>query len=204
MGFVDKHNLLPELSGKQYVRLELGCGNRKQHQDSIGVDALDYDCVDLVGDVYEVLSAFPEGTVDEVFSSHFLEHVSDVPKLLAELARVLKMDGKLIIVVPHFSNPHFYSDITHRQYFGLYTMSYFATGGGLWRKVPTYQRELKYELQDVRLIFKSFPPFYLRHGIKKAIELIVNVSAYTKELYEESFCYMAPCYEVRYTLSRTG
>jgi hypothetical protein len=70
--------------------------------------------------------------------------------------------------------------------------------------VPTYQREIKYKLEDVRLIFKSSPPFYIRHGIKKLIEQIVNVSAYTKELYEESFCYLSPCYEVRYTMSRTG
>ena len=84
MGIIDKHNLLSDLASRQYVSLELGCGNRKRNSDSIGIDLLDYECVDLVGDVYEVLRALPEGGVDEVYSSHFVEHVLDVPMLLSE------------------------------------------------------------------------------------------------------------------------
>lgn len=200
MGIIDKNNLLPELAGRQYVSLELGCGNSKRNPDAIGIDILDYECVDLVGDVYEVLRALPEGVVDEVYSSHFVEHVPDVPMLFLELARVLKKGGKLIVIVPHFSNPYFYSDITHKNFFGLYSMSYFSDGGKLSRKVPTYQRQLQYSQTNVRLVFKSSPPFYGRHGLKKIIEQLVNINTYTKELYEEIFCYIFPCYEVQYEL----
>jgi ubiquinone/menaquinone biosynthesis C-methylase UbiE len=203
VAYIDKNGVVGNLP-EAGVTLELGCGQTKRHPDAIGIDALDYDGVDIVGDVFEVLDAFPDRSVDAIFTYHFMEHVEKVPDLLEVMARILKADGTLSITVPHFSNPHYYSDITHRQFFGLYTMSYFSTGGGLRRKVPTYQREIKYKLEDVRLIFKSSPPFYIRHGIKKLIEQIVNVSAYTKELYEESFCYLSPCYEVRYTMSRTG
>ncbi len=202
MGFIDKHNLLSDLACRQYVSLELGCGNRKKNPASIGVDLLDYECVDLVGDVYEVLKALPVEAVDEVYSSHFVEHVPDVPMLLTELARVLKKGGKLVIVVPHFSNPYFYSDITHKAFFGLYSMSYFSRDIYLSRKVPTYQRELTFSVEDVRLGFKSPPPFYVRHAFKKTIGAIVNLNAYTKELYEEMFCYLLPCYEIRYELRR--
>ena len=163
---------------------------------------LDYECVDIVGDVYEVLKTLPEGVVDEVYSSHFIEHLSDVPLLLSELARVLKKGGKLIIVTPHFSNPYFYSDISHKVFFGLYSMSYFSSDTYLSRKVPTYQRDLKFSLENVFIGFKSTPPFYARHALKKIIEVVVNLNSYTKELYEELFCFLFPCYEIRYELRR--
>ena len=202
MAIEDKKHILARLATLPRVSLELGCGNRKHNPDSIGIDALDYECVDLVGDVFEVLGTLPDGVADEVYSSHFFEHVSDVPRLLDELARVLKAGGRLAITVPHFSNPYFYSDITHRASFGLYSMSYFSIDKQLTRKVPSYQRGLFYELQAVRLVFKSSPPFYLRHAIKKLVEVIVNINNYTRELYEEMFCHWFPCYEVQYELRR--
>jgi SAM-dependent methyltransferase len=202
MSIVDKKGILDRLATLPRVSLELGCGNRKRAPDSIGVDALDFECVDLVGDVFEVLGALPDGAVDEVYSSHFLEHVSDVPRLLTELARVLKAEGRLAITVPHFSNPYFYSDLTHRASFGLYSMSYFCIDKLLSRKVPSYQRALFYELQAVRLEFKSSPPFYMRHAVKKLVGLLVNINSFTKELYEEMFCHWFPCYEVQYELRR--
>lgn len=198
----DKQHILDRLATLPRVSLELGCGNRKRNPDSIGIDALDYECVDLVGDIFEVLDAMPDRIVDEVYSSHFFEHVSDAPRLLNELARVLKAGGRLVITVPHFSNPYFYSDITHRASFGLYSMSYFSIDRQLTRKVPSYQRELFYELQAVRLVFKSSPPFYLRHAIKKLVGALANISSYTQELYEEMFCHWFPCYEVQYELRR--
>jgi ubiquinone/menaquinone biosynthesis C-methylase UbiE len=201
MAYIDKSGVINKLP-KGGVELELGCGATKRHPDAIGIDALDYEGVDIVGDAFEVLQAFPGRSVGAIYTYHFMEHVEKVPDLLEVMAHILKANGTLLITVPHFSNPHYYSDITHRHFFGLYTMNYFSTGGSLRRKVPTYQREVKYKLEEVRLIFKSFPPFYLRHGIKKMIEQLVNINAYTQELYEEFFCYIAPCYEVQYKLSR--
>lgn len=202
MGIVDKKNTLARLASRPRVALEFGCGNRKRDPDSIGIDALDYECVDIVGDVFEVLGFIPNGTVDDVYSSHFVEHVSDVPRLLNELARVLKPGGRLAITVPHFSNPYFYSDISHKASFGLYSMSYFSVDRQLTRKVPSYQRDLLYELHSVRLEFKSSPPFYVRHAVKKLLGLLVNINSFTKELYEEMFCHWFPCYEVQYELHR--
>ena len=159
MSFIDKDNILANISNRSSVALELGCGPRKLNADSIGIDMLDYDGVDLVGDVFDVLSAFPMGVVDSVYAAHFFEHVPSVPALLLELARVLKVGGKLTVVVPHFSNPHFYSDLTHKSFFGLYSMSYLADENIFLRKVPTYQRELNFSLDKVSLNFKSSPPF---------------------------------------------
>jgi len=202
MGLIDKKNILTQIASVSYVELELGCGNRKRNRQAIGIDMLDYPDVDIVGDVYEVLSALPNHSVDAVYSYHFVEHVTDVSKLLSELARVIKPNGYLKFVAPHFSNPYFYSDPTHRKFFGLYTFCYFANNSPFARQVPIYDYKTEFRIIKVDLIFKSARPFIGRYGIKWLIGKFFNSCTYLKELYEENFCYLLPCYEVRYILQR--
>lgn len=202
MTLLDKHNLLSRLSTMKYVQLDLGCGNSKRNPDSIGIDLINYDCVDIVGDVLDVLHALPGHIVDDVYTSHYLEHTSHVPLILKELERVMKLDGTLTIIVPHFSNPYYYSDPTHISSFGLYSMSYFAKDNHLSRKVPNYHAELAFAIDNISLIFKSCPPFYVRHAIKTLFGVLVNINSYTKEFYEEFLSCLFPCYEIKYILRR--
>jgi ubiquinone/menaquinone biosynthesis C-methylase UbiE len=185
-----------------YIELELGCGNRKRNRNAIGIDLLDFPDVDLIGDVSEVLALFPSQSIDSVSSYHFIEHVSDLQKLLSELARVVKSNGKVEFVAPHFSNPYFYSDPTHRNYFGLYTFCYFTTKSPFARQVPTYDHAIDFEVRSVDLIFKSAKPFYIRYVLKRLLGSIFNSSNFMKEIFEENFCYLFPCYEVRYLLTK--
>lgn len=202
MTIVDKTRVLEQLSSFQPLLLELGCGNRKRLPASVGIDVLDYEAVDIVGDVFEVLAHFPNASVDAVASHHFIEHIPDLTRLLTELARILKPNGKIDFVAPHFSNPYFYSDCTHKSCFGLYTFCYFSANSYFKRKVPTYQKQLQYEIMQVDLVFKSPPPFYFRYGFKKLLGFLFNLNTYTQEFYEENLCYLFPCYEIKYRLRR--
>lgn len=196
----DKRNVLKNLSQEQSISLELGCGDNKKHKEAVAIDILDYDCVDLVGDVFEVLSMMPDDCVDNVWSSHFFEHVDNVEKLLNELSRVMKHDSTLEIIVPHFSNPFYYSDPTHKNFFGLYTLSYYIQDNYFQRKVPNYSEKINFEIKKTKLNFKSLPPRYIRHGIKKIFELVFNLSPWFQELYEEVFSPLIPCYEINFTV----
>jgi SAM-dependent methyltransferase len=196
---VDKEGVLERIDGRV---LELGCGDRKRDPSYIGVDLLDYPGVDVVGDAFDVLGSIPDAALAGVCSSHFFEHVEDVPRLLAELARVIRPGGRLDVTVPHFSNPYYYSDLTHKSMYGLYTFSYWAVDPIFRRRVPTYRRELAFELQSVRLRFKSPPPFVVRYALKRAFESLVNLSAWTQELYEENLSQLVPCYELDFRLLR--
>jgi ubiquinone/menaquinone biosynthesis C-methylase UbiE len=202
MGLIDKKNILPGVGNASHIELELGCGNRKRNRQAIGVDMLDYPDVDIVGDIYEVLASFPAQSVDAVYSYHFVEHVPDVPRLLFELARIVKPKGHVEFVAPHFSNPYFYSDPTHRSFFGLYTFCYFANKSPFARAVPTYGYKAEFRIAKVDLVFKSTRPFIVRYGIKRLIGSLFNSCIYMRELYEENFCYLFPCYEVHYVLRR--
>ena len=202
MGIIDKKSILSGLGDEKHIALELGCGNRKKNRHAIGIDMLDSPDVDIVGDVYEVLAHLGDKSVDAVYSYHFVEHVPDVPRLLAELSRVVKPSGLVEFVAPHFSNPHFFSDPTHRSFFGLYTFCYYADSAIFKRGVPTYGYQPAFDLVSVDLIFKASRPFVVRHGVKRIVGSLFNSCTYLKELYEENFCYLFPCYEVSYRLRR--
>jgi len=84
------------------MKLNLGCGDKKMDG---------YINIDVCGtpDVCFDLSCFPwpfeDNSADEVFSSHFLEHVLDYEKTILEIHRILKPDGIIHFHVPHFRNP---------------------------------------------------------------------------------------------------
>lgn len=184
------------------AKLDLGCGPRKRGPEYLGVDLIDHPGVDIVGDVLDVLGAIESGVIAEVYCSHFLEHVDDLEAVLSEICRVTRQGGRIQIVVPHFSNPYFASDPTHKRPFGLYTFSYLARAAPLRRQVPDYGARLPVALSRVHLGFKSTPPFYGRHGFKRLIGSVVNLSNWTREFYEENLVYLVPCYEIEFELAR--
>jgi len=199
---IDKIGLLQNFTYSSPLVLELGCGPRKRISGAIGIDALDYPGVDLVGDVFDVLRQFASGCVDQVYAYHFIEHIDDVHLLMSELSRIVKVYGVVEFVAPHFSNPYFYSDPTHRCFFGLYTFCYLSIGSPFSRQVPAYQKDLLFRLECADLRFKSAKPFYVRYALKLLIGKIFNSCNYMKEFYEENLCYIFPCYEICYRLRR--
>lgn len=184
------------------VRLDIGCGHKKISVDHIGIDRINRGGVDIVGDYQEALKRIDSSRVDEIYSAHFLEHIDDLEYFVEESLRVLKKGGKAILIAPHFSNPYFYSDPTHVKFFGLYTFCYYAECNFLKRKVPQYEHNIGFKINNVKINFQSTAPFYVRHGFKKTIGMIVNSSNYLKEFWEENLCYALPGYELVYELEK--
>lgn len=199
---VDKTGALKRAAQSPGVTLELGCGERKRRADAIGIDHRDLPGVDLVGDVFDALADLPDGCAAEVTSSHFVEHVPELPRLLQELARVLQPGGRLEIVVPHFSNAYFYSDYTHRQPFGLYSLSYLARDPIHRRRVPHYEAPAPLTLREAELVFRSPKAFPVRRLLRRPLNWLVNASTWSREAYEENLCWLLPCYEIRFELTR--
>jgi ubiquinone/menaquinone biosynthesis C-methylase UbiE len=200
---VDKSGAIDSIPRLDFVQLELGCSGQKTRKDAIGIDLLDAPGVDIVGEASAVLATLPPDCADKICSSHMFEHVTDVAALLLECQRVLRPGGQLEVVVPHFSNAFFYSDPTHRTFFGLYTFCYFARGGTFRRTIPGYARLEFLELEEVRLVFKTFRPRYISYGFRKIVERIVNLASFTQEIYEDSFSRLIPCYEIHFHLRKS-
>lgn len=206
MKIVDKRGLLQRPQDVRDAIIEIGCGPKKRYQGSIGLDVIDHEQVDIVGDALEVLQALPEGSARLVTSSHFLEHVTETGTMIDAMSRLLGAGGEIEIVVPHFAHPYFHSDPTHanRLGFGLYTMSYYARDPIFRRQVPGYVRRDHLTLKRVDLRFKSAVPFYGRHALRRGVGAFFNSCRYLQEWWEENLCYLFACYEIRYVLGRTA
>lgn len=92
---------VPYLQGKF---LDLGCGMRTVWPTAIGVDSggtFGPNSSGIKGDIAD-LSMFKDETMDGIFSSHALEDFprEQVPTVLREWARVLKVGGHLVLYVP--------------------------------------------------------------------------------------------------------
>jgi predicted SAM-dependent methyltransferase len=182
----------------QPVRIELGCGPSKL-PGYIGIDSLPLDGVDHVANLEEGLAFLPDNSVDEMTSSHFLEHIENFEGLMREIHRVLKPTGIKRITVPHFSNPWYYSDHTHKKFFGLYTFDYFAKETTMARKVPRFYHDFHFVVVKRKIVFKS-PHTTLRNLRKQVYNRLFNVNSYMQEYYEECLCYRFPCQEMQYIL----
>jgi hypothetical protein len=100
------------------LRLDFGCGPNKRPGFK-GVDAIAFPGVDVVMDVRKMPWPWVDNSVEEVHSSHFVEHLwntDERPERVAfvnELYRVLRMGGKATIICPHWASCRAYGDFTH-------------------------------------------------------------------------------------------
>jgi SAM-dependent methyltransferase len=174
--------------------LELGCGQKKK-PDRITIDKIDLPYVDIVADIENGLAFLPDNSVDEIHCRSVLEHIENFENLMREIVRILKKDGKAYVFVPHFSNPYYYSDPTHKRFFGLYTFYYFVdTEKQLRRKVPNFYTDIRINIISLRLLFRS--PFWITRQIKKIFGLVFNCHRLLQEFYEDKLCYIFPCYGI--------
>ena len=88
------------LKGKK-IKLDLGSGGKKK-AGFIGIDVVLGPKVDIEHNL-EYGIPFPDNSISEIYSSHFLEHLPDrkVPYSLKECFRALIPGGKITIEVPN-------------------------------------------------------------------------------------------------------
>lgn len=84
---------------KTSCKLDIGCGKFKK-EGYIGIDILPYKGVDLVLDVEEEPLPCGDGTVDEIYCSHLIEHLFKPLEFFKEMKRVLKKGGEITVRYP--------------------------------------------------------------------------------------------------------
>jgi SAM-dependent methyltransferase len=105
--------------------LDVGCGQNKV-VGAIGIDSNPRSHADVIHDLGVFPYPFENDRFDEIVCRHVLEHVPDVIGLITELHRITKAGGRLKIVTPHYSNPDWATDPTHRNHFNSYSFTCFV------------------------------------------------------------------------------
>lgn len=92
--------------------LDLGCGGKKIHEGVIGVDIradgqmgvganTDHPAkADIEADILNL--PFEDGEIDAILAKHLFEHIIDPIEALNEWRRILKDNGKLVILCPDY------------------------------------------------------------------------------------------------------
>ncbi len=81
------------------ARVHLGCGDKRLSSPWINVDGILSPATDLVADAFELFRGIPAGTLEHVYTSHFVEHVypDKLPELLQLIRGALAPSGKLTV-----------------------------------------------------------------------------------------------------------
>jgi SAM-dependent methyltransferase len=105
--------------------LDVGCGQNKV-EGAIGIDSNPRSHADFIHDLGVFPYPFENDRFDEIVCRHVLEHVPDVIGLITELHRITRAGGRLRIVTPHYTNPDWATDPTHRNHFNSYSFTCFV------------------------------------------------------------------------------
>jgi predicted SAM-dependent methyltransferase len=112
---------------KDVRTLDIGCGTNKK-AGFFGIDVDPYEGVDLVQDLRFTPLPFEDHQLEEVYASHFLEHLDfhEVIYLFNEVYRCLVVGGKFEIVVPHATSYGYLTDLSHKTAWTEDTFGYFT------------------------------------------------------------------------------
>jgi SAM-dependent methyltransferase len=107
--------------------LDVGCGANKT-EGAIGLDSNPRTAADVIHDLGDLPYPFEDNEFDQVVANHVVEHVPDVMAFIGELHRVTKHGGRIKLVTPHYTNPDWPNDPTHRNHINSYTFNTFLPG----------------------------------------------------------------------------
>ena len=105
--------------------LDIGCGTNKI-VGAIGMDMNPRTAADLIHDLNDLPYPFADNEFDEVIGRHVIEHVREPMAVMCELHRITRCGGVVKLVAPHWTNPDFATDLTHRNHLNSYSFRNFT------------------------------------------------------------------------------
>jgi SAM-dependent methyltransferase len=116
---------ITETTARQHHVLDIGCGTNKV-PGSVGMDINPRTAADVIHDLDLLPYPFDDDEFDEVIGRHVIEHVRDPLRVMCELHRITRAGGVIKLVAPHWTNPDFATDLTHRNHLNSYSFRNFT------------------------------------------------------------------------------
>jgi SAM-dependent methyltransferase len=156
--------------------LDIGCGANKI-PGAIGMDVNPRSAADVIHDLDDVPYPFADDQFDEVVGRHVIEHVRDPMAVMLELHRITRSGGLVRLVAPHWTNPDFATDLTHRNHLNSYSFRNLIEG----REVFSFYAEARFRQRKTRVtLLNLWKPF--------GLELLINLdNSYPKMRFLRKF-----------------
>ena len=155
----------------------------------VNVDIVDGEWVDKVFDFEQFPYPFNDNTFDEVYCSMVMEHIYNLSQMINELVRICKDWAKIKIIVPYFSSPNLWWDLTHLRWFNTTTFVWFHSN--------SLKSFSKIRLVKQKIHFLSNPKFMKSVRWNIIPDFFVNLS---QKIYERCFCYIFASSEIHFLL----
>jgi SAM-dependent methyltransferase len=164
--------------------LDVGCGANKT-EGAIGLDSNPRTAADVIHDLGDLPYPFADDEFDNVVANHVVEHVPDVMAFIAELHRVTKHGGRIKLITPHYTNPDWANDPTHRNHINSYTFNTFLPG----RQVFDFYTDI--ELKPV-YAYVSLLSLWKYLGVEFLVNLDQKVSGFRflRKFWEQYLSYI--------------
>jgi SAM-dependent methyltransferase len=172
--------------------LDVGCGTNK-YPDAIGLDSNPRTNADVIHDLGAVPYPFADDEFDLIVSNHVVEHLPDMMAFMQELYRITKHGGRIKLLTPHYTNPDWASDPTHRNHINSYTFNVFVPDKQLF---PFYT-EINLRIINVHV---SLANLWRALGIEFVVNLDQQFPSmrFTRKFWEHYLSYIFRGKELRF------
>ena len=167
---------------QKLIKLDLGCGQNKQ-QGFIGADIVKLPGVDQVVDLEKFPWPWKDESVEEVFSSHYIEHTSDMISFMEELYRILVVGGRATIYAPYYSSMRAWQDPTHKRAISEASFLYYNRDWRVANKLDHYPITCDFDFTygyamspEWASRAKEAQDFAVKHYINVVNDIVVNLT----------------------------
>lgn len=161
------------------VKLNLGCG-LDIRKGFINVDFVKRNGVNIIHNLEEFPYPFKNNSIDYILMDNVLEHLENTIKVMEEIHRILKPNGIIEIIVPHYSGCMAFSHLTHKRFFGSGSFDIFEHNS--WER----HSDIEFKILEKRLIWLTCRNWFFIRLIKKIIDKLININPFLSERF---LCY---------------
>jgi SAM-dependent methyltransferase len=118
-------------------KLNLGCGTDIR-EGWINLDNFDSKTLDVIHNLETFPYPFDDNYFDEIIAINVLEHIENPVRVIEELHRITRKDGKVTIRVPYYNSKDMGTDPTHKNFFSEHSLDYFDPSKKHCQERPYY------------------------------------------------------------------
>ncbi len=138
-----------------YKNIKLNLGSGSSNIDGfINLDILPLPNIDIICDLNKNIP-LQDNSVNEIYTSHTLEHIQNTVHLMEEIYRICKPNALVKIKVPYFKSIGAFKDPTHVSFFTEKTFEYFEKQRIVNKELPGYKIEANFETKNLTYIWSN-------------------------------------------------